>query len=142
MQLVMCTECKNVFPDSEMKRVRHSDGDAWCECPYCGSDALDDVEQCDWCGEYREPRDMYNGLCIDCLETQAEDIVQMMAYGEARQYEADINALYWKAFEGRINDILANAFMELPREEQLKAAKDLASDDYYDFADFVKEAME
>lgn len=142
-QMVMCGECGEVFEDSEIKRVRHSDGDAWDECPYCGSDELRDVEQCDECGRWEAPEDIYHGICSDCLLDRAADIRGMLEYGRYAADTVHVNAIFAKAFsETQIDDILGRAFVNLMLTDMKKAAEDVITDDPEHFARFIKKQEE
>lgn len=137
-----CEKCGEVMAWDERKRVPNGGGDVgedWYECPYCGFDSLAEVAQCDVCGQYFEPDEISFGMCPDCLRKEARNVRQVLEYGEAHKTEAKLNAVLMKAFtERQINDLVMNAFVNLPDEVQRKAAVDCADDDLMAYAEFLK----
>ena len=137
-EYVICRECGEVFSQADIKRVRHSDGDAWDECPYCGSDELDDVEQCVVCGRWVAPEDIYHGVCKDCLMDKAEDARLVCEFGAEYKQPVKVNAIYEKAFsDTQIDMILQKAFVNLLYNEIEQAAYSVATDDLDAFAEWL-----
>lgn len=141
----LCEECGNTFNESRIKRVFQPDGDSWSECPYCGSDEINPAVQCDRCGDwfaleyYTNISVLNEGLCPDCLRKEARNVRQVLEYGEAHKTDAKLNAVLLKAFtERQINDLVMNAFVNLPDEVQRKAAVDCADDDLMAYAEWLK----
>ena len=70
-----CNECGNVFDEDEFKRVRYIGGETEDFCPFCDNDDFEEVEQCDDCGEWFSPNELYGCLhslyCEECLESYA-----------------------------------------------------------------------
>lgn len=140
-KMCMCADCKSIFGESEIKRVRHSDGDAWDECPNCGSDQIDDVEECYLCGEWHKPDELHNEVCDDCIAMEASNVWQMLEYSRCycTAEEVLVSPLFLKAFTpSQINDLLESAFTQLSEAEQKKACEQLATDDPYHFSEYLK----
>lgn len=139
----MCEECGEVFAAEDRKVIPNGGGDVgedWCVCPYCGHDSLAEVEQCDDCGLWVDPSELYCGKCRDCIDREAEDIEQVKQYGDHTKVEVEINALYYMTFStSEIDELLAKAFAELPKEKQKQYCHDLVDDDPYDFAEWLQE---
>ena len=139
----MCENCGEVMEPDELKLIPNGGGDIgedWYVCPYCGHDSLAEVEQCDDCGHWVDPSELYCGKCRDCIDREAEDVEQTKQYGDERKAEVEINAVYYKAFSlSEIDELLAKAFDELPTDKQKKYCLDLVDDDPYDFAEWLQE---
>lgn len=136
-----CADCKSIFADSEIKRIRHSDGDAWDECPFCGCDELDEVAQCYLCGEWHKMDELRNEVCDDCIDDVADKVYEVIEYAECycTSEQVRIAPLYLKAFTAsQINDIVASAFTQLPEEAQKKVCRELIDDDPYCFTEWMK----
>lgn len=138
-QMFICQWCGEVVAESDIKRIRYSDGDAWDECPHCGNDELDPVEQCDECGKWAAPEKLYHGICMDCLLDRAANTRDMLEYGSFITSTVHVNALYSKVWsETQIDDILGRAFVNLMQNDMQKAAEDVITDDPEYFARYIK----
>ncbi len=83
------------------------------EC-HCGGNFVE-AKQCNLCGELFDPDDMYDGICEDCLkkETTEENALKM---GEECKESVTINGFLKSVFDTEeIEQILKNAYNELPQ---------------------------
>ena len=55
-----CEECKEIF--EEYKEMQEDTGELWAVCPYCNSEDIKEVNECE-CGEYKETDEI---LCEKC----------------------------------------------------------------------------
>jgi hypothetical protein len=77
MSKFICSECGEIFNENEFATWSESRGEYWgapCSeemsgCPYCHSDAYEEAEKCEKCGEYYNKYDLTDGYCDDCIKS-------------------------------------------------------------------------
>lgn len=70
MAVYKCLECDHLFEDGEEYRWMEPGGERFAGCPICFC-AYGEAYQCDRCGSYHLPDELYEGLCLDCLKRLA-----------------------------------------------------------------------
>lgn len=126
MKCYICNCCGEVVDD--LKEVREFMGyygsapayDSDYVCPYCGSDDLDEAEECECCGEYHRVDELTNGVCDDCLHSHDKD--WKFWYESCRKEEyvdkIDLNLFLCTQFsKEQIEEIL---YKELCKREKLQ----------------------
>ena len=66
--MIKCIVCGGVFDDCDMETLTESNGERWGACPYCMSNDLAGVKQCEICEDYKT--EVVNGMCNDCYTEQ------------------------------------------------------------------------
>lgn len=71
-----CLECGHIFEDGEQNIIKEDHGlsggfyEEFACCPVCNGDFVE-VFNCDKCNKVMEKDNLYDGLCLDCLEASA-----------------------------------------------------------------------
>lgn len=74
MNTFICKSCGKAFTSYDFVRVIGFTQDGWTRydvddsCPECGSENYVEAERCEWCGEFRDPDTMQDGVCAECAE--------------------------------------------------------------------------
>jgi len=135
-----CFGCEREIEADEVKTYEEP-GYRAIYCPYCGRDDIEDAYECEECGEVKPDCMMYAGICTDCLDKEAENVRQVIEFGaeDTDNGEVTINALWAYVYTpDEINDILTADFMKLPEAKQKEFARKYATEDRYNFADWLK----
>ena len=77
--MYICTQCKNVFEDWELKTVHENHGscfgfpavESFSVCPICKGECEEAVK-CSICEEYHLEEDLTNGICDHCLDNEVD----------------------------------------------------------------------
>lgn len=135
-----CCECGHVFEPDEARKHRYIGGETESFCPLCDNDEFDDVAQCDDCGEWFEPNELYGGAgdlyCESCLEKKAD---RETAFHIGRDNPTEINGFFEQFFTAEeIEAILLAALEERKTGEQIttEATAYCMADPHY-FADWL-----
>lgn len=77
-----CFDCGEIYDSMPTRIQAHPYGETFAyetvadDMCGCGGDIVE-VEQCEKCGGYFEPYEMYNGLCIRCdIESDEEEMTE------------------------------------------------------------------
>lgn len=122
---------KRTYKDASLYQPEHrwrcwNCGNSWDDyfyaCPFCGDeDCIEEILICGECGKEFEAENYskWGGLCEKCFIDDATGWHQAEEFGDWAKTEVNVNGLLAYAFsEGEINDILMNAFTQLPEEKQ------------------------
>lgn len=110
--MLRCNDCDHIFEDNEAVRdvERHplADGSVyvepiWC-CPACGSSSMEDVKECELCGEVHSTDFLHEGVCENCLYSHGEDFDVCLKIGESH--------LEWVAVNGFLASVLTESEIE------------------------------
>lgn len=71
----ICNNCGAVVDTDKLRTVREEVGEYWGSpaydsygvCPCCGSEDLEEGEECVCCGEVFPREEMYGNVCLDCF---------------------------------------------------------------------------
>lgn len=66
--MLICSNCKTVFTDAEIRWERDEYGEWEARCPCCNWGYPEEAKTCKICGEDCLEDDMIEGYCMDCLE--------------------------------------------------------------------------
>lgn len=142
-----CLDCENIMSESETGSAVGENKPKWEKimvCSNCGSDELEEVGQCDVCGEYFEgtwgtPDELYgfNGcVCGECLK-KFVDIQVAIKYGDKDKSSMEISEFFWRLFDkDEIHDILLNKAMDKFGSLYWEAVN-FCLDDQDDFSDWL-----
>lgn len=64
---VWCQNCQTAIAPDELRKIYESWGESYYLCPYCGSDALVDAEECTECGELFDGTKSEDSICPECM---------------------------------------------------------------------------
>ena len=135
--MYICLHCGLQFDDPVLTHNGGYYEEPWYECPYCGSDAFEETEQCEECDEWVNEKNLVNGLCAACIEKHANDYETVKAYGAARKECIEINGLFaWAFTTAEIEEILERELKNSGNAE--KDAHRFATDDPDDFTMWLK----
>lgn len=86
--MIRCERCKNLFDNDEVRTIEAlDDGYRYVEaveCPFCGSDELEEVVECTDCGEWFKENELHGYRrcrCHECLKAEAT-LVEAIWFGE------------------------------------------------------------
>lgn len=135
--MFICMHCGHVF--DEPRKEYDKDTGHWDEwCPNCGSEDFEETAECCECGRLHAEGSMINGMCADCVKKAANDVRLCYQYGAARTEMIELN--------GVLATALTRVQIEAILEHYLITNGDLenecfrfATDDEYDFVEFLKE---
>lgn len=65
---MICSDCKTVFSEDEIRWERDDFGEWEARCPCCNWGYPEEAKKCRVCEEYSLDEDMLEGYCMDCLE--------------------------------------------------------------------------
>ena len=104
--MVRCKKCGYLFQNQD-------------ECPSCGYNITDEMEECVFCGKlYAEPN-ILNRVCKDCLKEHAT-VDTALGYGERYTHFVELNGFVaYFLGQDRINEILEK-YVRNSNEETLK----------------------
>lgn len=100
----------------------------------CGGDFVE-ARRCQICEEYFDPDDLYDGICEECLKkaTTEENAFKL---GEECKESVEINGFLKSVFKAEeIEQILKNAYAELPQYYKNNYAADYCLEDTEAFAE-------
>lgn len=139
-----CDDCGTVSSLKELNRDTINGGypgEPHYTCPVCGSEYVDEVYQCELCGEWFYGDEIYGSMgemaCDKCIEKHktAEEVVD---FASNDLVEVELNGLLAFVFEeDQINELLKRQFMELPKDEQKKYIDDYMSWNKNEFGEFL-----
>ena len=137
-----CINCeREVDVDDVIQYYDSGTGYLELNCPYCKDDMLEYAYECESCGKVVPHSLVTNGVCDNCLISEAENVRQVIEFGaeDTDNGEVTINALWAYVYTpDEINDILTADFMNLPEAKQKEFARKYATEDRYNFADWLK----
>ena len=162
--MFVCLHCGHSFEEAHNRYNRRwSDSDDSEQyCPNCGSEDIEEAEQCSICGEWHSEDALSGGVCEKCLDKHAtienaikwgederEEAEKFMKYHSIRPSQADclipINGfLAYVYTPSEIDEILRKDFESLRKDFPAKAqeyASNYITDDPSAFAEWYKEAM-
>ena len=138
--MYICIHCGHEFDEPTNrynKRWSDSDDSEPC-CPNCGSPDIEEAEECSECGRMHAEESIINGMCADCVKKAANDVRLAYQYGAERTEMIELN--------GVLATALTRVQIEAILEHYLITNGDLenecfrfATDDEYDFVEFLKE---
>lgn len=102
----------------------------------CGGNFVE-AKECNLCGEWFDPDNMYDGICEECLkkETTEENAYKL---GEECKESVKINGFLKSVFDTEeIVQILKNAYNDLPQYYKNKHTNKYCLEDITDFAERV-----
>lgn len=67
MAVYKCLECRHIFEDVEAYDWVEPSGERFTGCPVCFC-AYGEAYQCNRCGSYHLPDELYEGMCLECLK--------------------------------------------------------------------------
>ena len=108
---------------------------------HCGGYFVE-AKRCHICGEYFDPDNMYDGICEDCLK---KETTEENAYGLGEECKelVEINGFLKSVFNaGEIEQILKNAYNELPQYYKNKHTNTYCLEDITAFAEQVNKWRE
>lgn len=116
-------------------------GEPHYTCPICGSEYVDEVYQCELCGEWFYGDEIHGSMgemaCDKCIEEHktAEEVVD---FASEDLVEVELSGLLAFAFdEDDINELLKREFMKLPKDEQKKYIDDYIFWNKSEFAEYL-----
>ncbi len=65
LHIYFCEGCKEQVRSSDLVRKNECNGFYETTCPHCGSEEIEDLYPCDWCGDLFTSLDD-DGLCFAC----------------------------------------------------------------------------
>ena len=105
--MYICLHCGLQFDDPVLTHNGGYYEEPWYECPYCGSDAFEEAEQCEECDEWFPVGTCANGICESCMEKHASDFDIVKRYGDSLKEERKINGFFsWIFTDDEIDEIL------------------------------------
>lgn len=107
------------------------------EC-HCGGNFVE-AKQCNLCGEWFDPDTLYDGICEDCLKkaTTEENAYKL---GEECKESVEINGFLKSVFDtDEIEQILKNAYEDLPQYYKNRDATNYCLDDIEAFAETLNQ---
>ena len=138
-RIFRCNDCGLTFPEDR-------------ECPSCGSNDVEEVEQCCDCNEWITVGTIYDdiygsypekGICGDCLNDMAtpDNVVEYGSsefFGDKPQVSEFFRSLL---DENEMNEIILNYLKEHETPESLqRLAREYIDDDPHAFADWLVES--
>ena len=134
-----CCRCGEVFvsPHNRYNQpVDEYDEDA--ACPNCYSHDFEPVADCVECGAIKEPDELVNGMCEDCINLAASDLCTVINYAGEHKRPAVINGLLeWAFSTSEIEEILLRELLNSGKAREY-AAK-YATDDTDVFTEWLNE---
>ena len=139
-----CENCGEILSQQDVNKD-YTDGGYRGEphytCPHCGSDELNEAYQCEICGEWFGC-DEINGsvgqmVCDECMEKKAtaDNVVD---FGFGGGVDVELNEFLATVFSaGEINDLLIEAFRNMPEKDQREKISDYIDDNKTGFAEFL-----
>lgn len=70
-----CNDCKQAYPNEDLKIVEISEDEEWTECGHCGCTDIDKADRCR-CGNYKNAREDFCDECKEYLTAVATDAVK------------------------------------------------------------------
>lgn len=117
-------------------------GEPHYSCPFCGSDYLEEMHQCELCGEWY-PADELHGwvnelVCDKCMDEHT-DIETVLDFAKGNVVEVEIPAIIADTYsEEEITEMLYKWFREnLTESEQLNMCKEEVSCNKSEFAEYL-----
>lgn len=138
MELIYkCHDCGEAFNEPKIETwVERQDGDPvryrLLFCPYCGSEDIDEAEECSECGEYHF--ELFNGICAGCLKDLAYDEQTAWEYGQEYSEKVEVNGLLAYLFPDINEALLKLAKERLNNNDHVQ----YCTDDLDAFSDFIK----
>lgn len=86
-----CNDCKQAYPNEDLKIVEISEDEEWTECGHCGCTNIDRADKCR-CGEYKNSSEDFCEWCLSDLKgaavaatEQFKDIFQLDSDWRAKE---------------------------------------------------------
>lgn len=135
-----CERCGEVFDERDGNRHVYNDGEVDYHCPICDAYDWIEVYRCERCEDWFAESELMGDLCAECFE-QGVKVDDALTYGADVGSNVEVNALFAKAFTPlEINTLLAREFEKLDDKARKAAALKLASDDPYQFREWVRDS--
>ena len=138
-----CESCGEVFDEANKDYVNGGyRGEPHYTCPYCGSDELVDMFQCELCGEWFPGDEIYGHMgemvCNDCIEKNTNE-ENVMDFSKENLVDVGIPEIIADNFsEDEITDILYKWFKDsLSEFEKLNIFKEEVACNKSEFAEYL-----
>lgn len=139
-----CERCGEICSTQELKKDYIDGGyrgEPHYTCPCCGSEYVEEVYQCELCGEWFFSDEIFGSIgemaCKSCIEKhkKAEEVLD---FADDDHVDVELNGLLAFAFEeDEINEILKREFLKLPKSQQRDIIDDYVSDTRSEFAEYL-----
>lgn len=140
-----CRHCGEVFNEEDVNvsvtfhpwRYREAE-ESFEECPNCGSGDFEEAEQCEECGEWFLPDELYGDRCEFCLD-KALTIDTAFDYAEDNDDEATLIESILSATE--IKNILISAAKAKVKLGRMDGMREYVLDDKGAFGEYLQRRM-
>jgi len=142
--MLICSNCKTVFTDSEIRWERDEFGEWEARCPCCNWGYPEEAKTCKICGEDCLEDDMLEGYCMECLEEALtfETFLEFSLDGFS-EYECSLfeEFMFTKIYGWEYDDV-PNVTTPMFREVLVDDYKAKTSNAFNDFIlDLIKDYM-
>lgn len=122
--MLKCINCGSLLEEEDLKTEIDRDTlEPYGFCPFCDSDEIIEVKECDECGCYFSEEGLHgydHQVCIGCISKRRHDLDFCKAVGDEEQDQVSLNGFLLEMFdEDEIEEILLRELKDRHKIKQI-----------------------